>query len=87
MESIPSGTERIKDWCLPEKMSDGAVIVNPYDTAKVAAEIKSVLEMKEDEKKRRMDMLSETVKERNIYWWLENYLKEWFGSYGQQALI
>lgn len=53
-----------------------AVFVNPYDTEKFADSIKAALELSESERGKRMNRLSEVVKENNIYTWAANFITE-----------
>lgn len=52
-----------------------ALIVNPYDTNEVARAIKTALEMDKKEKAQRITKMTETLDERNIYAWAENFIK------------
>ena len=53
-----------------------ALIVNPYDVDQVAAELKKGLEMSSKEKARRTAEMVETMEERNIYAWAEEFVRE-----------
>lgn len=48
---------------------DEALIVNPYDIAQVSDMIKKALEMHSDEQIKRMRLMRQVLKERNIYRW------------------
>jgi len=52
-----------------------SLIVNPYDTESVAKAIKIGLEMPKKEKLARTQSMVETLKERNIYEWAQDFLK------------
>jgi len=53
-----------------------ALIVNPYDIWEMAQAIRVALTMSPAEKRRRMEALVKRVREHNIYWWLEELLRE-----------
>src|SRR5499427_5056240 len=53
-----------------------ALVVNPYDTEQMAAEIHFALEMDPKERRARMQRMRETVKEQNIYRWAGNLIAE-----------
>ncbi len=55
---------------------DAALIVNPYDTEEVAAAIKTGLEMKKEEKVKRITHMVEMLEENNVYEWGYNFLRE-----------
>jgi len=54
-----------------------ALIVNPRDIPEVAETIKKAINMNEKEKIERLNKLKENVKKEDIWWWLENFFKEW----------
>ncbi len=51
-----------------------AVLVNPYNTEKIADAMKEALEMPKKEKRRRMTLMQKTVREHNIFWWANEYI-------------
>ena len=53
-----------------------ALIVNPYDTDALANAIHAALEMSQEEQRRRMRRMRETVREHNIYRWAGNLIGE-----------
>ncbi|HKF22542.1 MAG TPA: trehalose-6-phosphate synthase [Candidatus Angelobacter sp.] len=53
-----------------------ALVVNPYDTDKMASEIHAALEMDPKERRARMQRMRQTVKEQNIYRWAGNLIAE-----------
>jgi alpha,alpha-trehalose-phosphate synthase [UDP-forming] len=55
---------------------EGAILVNPYDTEDFSDSIKTVLDMKEEERKCRIDILRRQVKEKDIYRWISDFLHE-----------
>ncbi|RJQ36500.1 trehalose-6-phosphate synthase [Candidatus Microgenomates bacterium] len=52
-----------------------ALIVNPYNIEEVANAIKRGLEMNVKEKVERIQTMKETLEERNIYEWTQNFIK------------
>lgn len=67
-----------------ERMEE-AIRVNPYDSEQVAEAIKQALEMDPDERKKRLSKLKERVKEEDLGWWRNQFLKEWTGEYLQET--
>ncbi|HMF89674.1 MAG TPA: trehalose-6-phosphate synthase [Candidatus Angelobacter sp.] len=53
-----------------------ALVVNPYDTEQMAAEIHAALEMDAKERRARMQRMRQIVKEQNIYRWAGNLIAE-----------
>ncbi len=53
-----------------------AVFINPYNIAEFVEVFKGVIEMKDDEKERRMKILREIIKENNIYHWAAKVILE-----------
>jgi trehalose 6-phosphate synthase len=51
-----------------------ALIVNPYDTEKLAEAIHLALEMDPEERKARMQRMRRVVKEHNVYRWAANLI-------------
>jgi trehalose 6-phosphate synthase len=59
-----------------EELKD-AIIVNPYDVDMTANAILKALSMTPEERQRQLQLLRVVVKEHDIYWWLDSFLKEW----------
>lgn len=53
-----------------------ALIVNPYDIQSLAEAIRAAVTMSSSEKRHRLVRLTKKVKEHDIYWWLEKFLRE-----------
>ncbi len=53
-----------------------AIIINPYDLEQVAKSIKTGLELPTREKKKNTNEMVETLEERNIYTWAQEFFKE-----------
>ncbi len=60
---------------------DSALKVNPYDTEAVADTIYRGLEMPEGERKERLQKAQSDLKEYDINWWRDYFLKKWIDSY------
>jgi trehalose 6-phosphate synthase len=54
-----------------------ALIVNPYDLEMTAKAILIALTMEPEERKRHIQALRNLVKEHDVFWWLDTFLKEW----------
>jgi trehalose-6-phosphate synthase len=53
-----------------------AVLINPYAIEEFADSIKYAFEMPEDERKRRMEIMRNNIKENNVYRWAGNIITE-----------
>ncbi|MDT8337615.1 MAG: trehalose-6-phosphate synthase [Sulfurimonas sp.] len=58
-----------------DQFKDNALLVNPFDENSVVEAIKKALLMDEKEKQRRMKNMQKIVKEFDIYWWVDRFLK------------
>lgn len=52
-----------------------AIIVNPYDLEGLADALHLSLSMKETEKQSRMQRLRQTVRDMDVYWWCDSFIK------------
>jgi trehalose 6-phosphate synthase/phosphatase len=57
------------------QMGRHALVVNPYDLAGIANAIHHAYLMPQSERKIRMKRLRASIRRRDIYWWLERFLK------------
>jgi len=57
------------------QLQKGALLVNPHDTEGVADAIYQAFNMTRDERRKRMKKLRETIKKRDIYWWVDSFLQ------------
>ena len=57
------------------QLQDGALLVNPYDLEGVADAIQRAVAMDADERRARMQRMRKTVRERDIFWWMDSFLK------------
>lgn len=53
-----------------------SLIVNPYNTEELAEAIKKGLEMPMSEKKRRIKRMAETLEEKNVYEWAQDFVRQ-----------
>ncbi len=58
------------------QLREGAIIVNPFDEEEIAEAIYMALKMKRSEKKERMRTMRAIVKEKDIRWWVREFLKD-----------
>ncbi|HVX85555.1 MAG TPA: trehalose-6-phosphate synthase [Phycisphaerae bacterium] len=59
-----------------EQLAPWAINVNPYDIENVAAAIHRALLMTIPQRRRAMVQLRDTIREQNVYWWLNQFLAE-----------
>lgn len=58
-----------------QQFKDDALLVNPFDEESVVDRIKEALSMKNKEKKKRMENMQNIIREFDIYWWVDTFLK------------
>jgi trehalose 6-phosphate synthase len=58
-----------------EQFNHDALLVNPFDEESFVKSIKMALSMKPSEKQRRMENMQNIIKEFDIYWWVNSFLK------------
>jgi trehalose 6-phosphate synthase len=58
-----------------EQLKTGALLVNPYDVEEVADTILKAFQMTEDERAARMRRMRRVVREENVFWWVDSFLK------------
>jgi alpha,alpha-trehalose-phosphate synthase [UDP-forming] len=54
---------------------DGALMINPYAIESLADRIVEAIRMPQEEKERRMKRLRKAVRNNDVYWWLERFLR------------
>ncbi len=64
-----------------------ALSVNPHNTRQVAQSIKEALTMPKEERKERLKRLKERVKERDLEWWREEFVKRWLKVYENDSEV
>jgi trehalose 6-phosphate synthase/phosphatase len=57
------------------QLQEGALLVNPYDVEEVAEAIHRAWSMDEEERRRRMAILRDQIRERDIHWWVRTFLE------------
>ena len=62
------------------QLQEGALLVNPHDIEGMADALKQAMDMPEDERSRRMERMREIVREQNIFWWVDYYLRGALGT-------
>jgi len=58
----------------------GAIMVNPYDVEGVSRAIHYAFNMPDEEKTKRMRYLRRTVRRKDIFWWVNSFLKAAFAK-------
>jgi trehalose 6-phosphate synthase len=51
------------------------VLVNPYDVEQMAEAIVNAFRMSEPERTARMKRMRRVVREENVFWWVDSFLK------------
>jgi alpha,alpha-trehalose-phosphate synthase [UDP-forming] len=62
------------------QLQDGALLVNPHDIEGMADALETGLTMDTDERRRRMEIMQEVLREQDIFWWVDNYLHAALGE-------
>ncbi len=57
------------------QLHKGAILVNPYDVEGISDAIYTAFHMEKGERARRMRWLREHIRRRDIFWWVNTYLK------------
>lgn len=57
------------------ELQRGAILVNPYDIVKVSDAIYDASQMPPNERHERMRRLRQTVRKRDIFWWVDTFLR------------
>src|SRR5437763_15570168 len=58
-----------------EQLKPGAVLVNPYDVEQVADTILKVFRMSDAERSARMKRMRRVVRDENVFWWVDSFVK------------
>jgi trehalose 6-phosphate synthase/phosphatase len=56
------------------ELQKGAILVNPYDIVGVADAIHHAIHMPPDERRERMRRLRQSIRRRDIFWWVDSFL-------------
>lgn len=62
------------------QLQRGALLVNPHDIEGMADALKRGLEMEAEERRMRMEIMQEILREQDIFWWVDNYLRAALGE-------
>lgn len=62
------------------QLQKGAILVNPYDVESVADAIYRAFTMSMDERRRRMKVLRRSIRESNVFRWVDSFLTAAFGQ-------
>ncbi|MGH8643936.1 MAG: alpha,alpha-trehalose-phosphate synthase (UDP-forming) [Gammaproteobacteria bacterium] len=57
------------------QLRHGALLVNPYDVEGVADTLHRAFTMDKDERQRRMRKLRRSIRKRNVFWWVDAFLR------------
>ena len=57
------------------QLQRGALLVNPYDIEGVADTLQRAFTMSEDERRARMRRLRRSIRESDIFWWVDSFLR------------
>jgi trehalose 6-phosphate synthase len=76
-----SGVLLLSEFAGAAEYLDSALKVNPYNTEELADSIFKGFEMSESEKRSRLQAAQADLKEYDINWWRDYFLKEWVDSY------
>jgi trehalose-6-phosphate synthase len=58
-----------------EQLKTGAMLVNPYDVEEMADTISEAFRMTNAERSARMKRMRRMVREENVFWWVNSFLK------------
>ncbi|MFP5287727.1 MAG: trehalose-6-phosphate synthase, partial [Thermoanaerobaculia bacterium] len=62
------------------QLQDGALLVNPHDIEGMADALANAIRMDDEERHRRMERMREILREQDIFWWVDYYLKAALGE-------
>ncbi|MGH9339310.1 MAG: alpha,alpha-trehalose-phosphate synthase (UDP-forming) [Acidobacteriota bacterium] len=57
------------------QLQDGAILVNPYHIEGMAEAIRRAFYMPEQERKQRMEILRAVIRDQDIFWWVDSFLR------------
>lgn len=57
------------------ELGQGALLVNPHDVERMAEVIREAVEMPLEQRKGRMKLLRRKIRRRDIFWWVDNFLR------------
>jgi alpha,alpha-trehalose-phosphate synthase [UDP-forming] len=62
------------------QLQDGALLVNPHDIEGMADALKQAFDMPAQERRRRMERMQRTLRQQDIFWWVDYYLRAALGT-------
>jgi trehalose 6-phosphate synthase len=62
------------------QLQDGALMVNPHDIEGMADALEAAFDMDEEERVRRMRRMQSILREQDIFWWVDYYLRAALGE-------
>jgi trehalose 6-phosphate synthase/phosphatase len=62
------------------QLQRGALLVNPHDIEGMADALKLAFSMPEEETRRRMEAMREVIRNQDIFWWVDYYLRAALGD-------
>jgi alpha,alpha-trehalose-phosphate synthase [UDP-forming] len=62
------------------QLQEGALLVNPHDIEGMADALRQALSLDEEERHRRMQRMRKVVREQDIFWWVDCYLRAALGE-------
>ena len=58
-----------------EQLKPDALLVNPYDVEEMADTIFNAFYMSKTERSRRIKRMRRVIREQNVFWWVDSFLK------------
>jgi trehalose 6-phosphate synthase len=68
------------------QLQDGALLVNPHDIEGMADALQAAFAMDEEERRRRMRSMQEVLRQQDIFWWVDYYLRAALGTVPEDFL-
>jgi alpha,alpha-trehalose-phosphate synthase [UDP-forming] len=62
------------------QLQEGALLVNPHDIEGMADTLANAIEMSQEERRRRMERMRILLREQDIFWWVDYYLRAALGT-------
>jgi trehalose 6-phosphate synthase len=62
------------------QLQRGALLVNPHDVEGTADTLRQAIQMDEDERRRRMELMQDVLRKQDIFWWVDYYLRAALGT-------
>src|SRR5215475_8742866 len=68
-----------------QQLKPDALLVNPYDVEQLADTLLRAFQMSEAERRARMKRMRRVVRDENVFWWVDSFLKAGAKLYGRAA--